>query len=71
MSKGEKKNKKSGKDCGSKRGLMLAFGLTTLSARAISAISKKRQSCLTNALKRSEKVVRQLLMLFAFVTGDK
>ena len=39
MSKEGKKDKKNRKDCGSKRGLMLAFGLTTLSTRVISALS--------------------------------
>ena len=39
MSKEEKKTKKNKKKCGSKKGLMLAFGLSTLASRVITAIS--------------------------------
>ena len=39
MSKESKKDKKNRKHCGSKRGLMLAFGLTTLGTRVLSALS--------------------------------
>ncbi len=39
MSKDSKKQKKYKKDCSRKRGLMLAFGLTTLGTKVISALS--------------------------------
>ena len=39
MSKEDKKDKKNKKPCNSKKGVMLAFGLTTLGARVISALS--------------------------------
>ena len=39
MSKEGKKDKKDKKNCASKRGLMLVFGLTTLGSRVISAVS--------------------------------
>ena len=39
MSKEGKKSKTDKKNCNSKRGLMLVFGLTTLGTRVISAVS--------------------------------
>ena len=39
MSKEDKKAKKGNKNCGGKKAVMLAFGLTTLGTRVISAVS--------------------------------
>ncbi len=39
MSKEDKKSKKSKKNCGTKQGVMLAFGLTTLGSRVVTAVS--------------------------------
>ena len=39
MSKDDKKGGKSKQHCGSKKGVMLAFGLTTLGTRVITAFS--------------------------------
>ncbi len=39
MSKGDKKQKKNTKSCGSNKGAMLVFALSTLGSRAISAVA--------------------------------
>ena len=39
MSKEDKKEKKNKKECKRRKGIMLAFGLTTISTRVVSALS--------------------------------
>ena len=56
MSKEEKREKKDKKNCGRKQGLMLAFGLTTLGTRCLSALSLVAIALSLCSIKKEAKV---------------
>ena len=59
MSKNNKKVKKDKKSCGGKRSLMLAFGLSTLGTRVISAISLAAIALSLCYIKKEAKVFNE------------
>ncbi len=56
MSKDERKTKKGKKSCQSKRGVMLAFGFTTLGTRVVSAVSLMAIALTFCEIKKEAKV---------------
>ena len=59
MSKSNQKEKKNKKNCRNKKGIMLAFGLSTLGARVLSAISLAAIALSFCSLKQESKVFNE------------